>query len=205
MPESDCERGWKGASPSLFLFALRWPHTPHGQNHQCFYRHLSWLSIHPSCSRAAGCTADRRVPRRESRSERVATPLGGRCCGARRSNDVGILGRACRRLTTLAAGVRRALHACLWARLQVGTHAAGTRTDLLRSRAQLLAENALLRKQLLVGLARNPSVAVTRDADGATRTQDLEGVSLRAPALLHSPRQVHGRAKTSDLVHCQAN
>ena len=32
----------------------------------------------------------------------------------------------------------------------VATHAAGTGADLLRSRAQLLAENALLRQQLLV-------------------------------------------------------
>ena len=66
------------------------------------------------------------------------------------SNDVGILGRVSSRLTGLVADARRALWACLWARPLVGTHASGTGADLLRSRAQLLAENALLRQQLLV-------------------------------------------------------
>ncbi len=61
------------------------------------------------------------------------------------------LGRACRRrLTAIVAGMGRALRACLWARPVVGTHAAGTGGDLLRSRAQLLAANAFLRQQLLV-------------------------------------------------------
>ena len=61
------------------------------------------------------------------------------------------LRRACRRrLTGFVAGVRRTLRACLWARPVVGTHAAGTGSDLPRTRAQLLAENALLRQQLLV-------------------------------------------------------
>src|SRR3954469_6397030 len=55
-----------------------------------------------------------------------------------------------RRLSGIGAGVRHALRACLWARPVVGTHAAGSGGDLLRSRAQLLAENALLRQQLLV-------------------------------------------------------
>ena len=63
---------------------------------------------------------------------------------------MGMLGRASRWLTRLVAGVRRALRACLWARPVLGTHAAGTGADLLRSRAQLRAENALLRQQLLV-------------------------------------------------------
>lgn len=63
---------------------------------------------------------------------------------------MGMFGCACRRLIGLVAGVRRALHACLWARPVGGTHAAGTGSDLLRSRAQLLTENALLRHQLLV-------------------------------------------------------
>jgi putative transposase len=53
-------------------------------------------------------------------------------------------------LTGIVAGVRHALRACLWARPVVGMHAARTGGDLLRSRAQLLAENALLRQQLLV-------------------------------------------------------
>ena len=55
-----------------------------------------------------------------------------------------------RRLTNLVADARRALRARLWARPLVGAHAAGTGGDLLRGRAQLLAENALLRQQLLV-------------------------------------------------------
>ncbi len=76
---------------------------------------------------------------------------------------MGMFGRECRRrLTGLVASLRRALCACLWARPVVGAHAAGTGGDLLRNRAQLLAENALLRQQLLVlrrGVARP---AVTR-------------------------------------------
>ncbi len=60
-------------------------------------------------------------------------------------------GRTCRRrLTAIVAGVRQAFRACLWARPMVGTHAAGAGADLARSRAQLRAENALLRQQLLV-------------------------------------------------------
>ncbi len=62
-----------------------------------------------------------------------------------------MFGRACRRrLTDIVTGVRHAIRACLWARPVVGTHMAGTGADLARSRAQLLAENALLRQQLLV-------------------------------------------------------
>ncbi len=72
------------------------------------------------------------------------------------------LGRACRRrLTDIVAGMGRALRACLWARPVVGTHAAGTGGDLLRSRAQLLAENAFLRQQLLVLHRRVKRPAVT--------------------------------------------
>jgi putative transposase len=48
----------------------------------------------------------------------------------------------------------------------VGTHAAGTGTDLARSRAQLLAENALLRQQLLV-LRRSVKHPVATPADRA--------------------------------------
>jgi len=74
-----------------------------------------------------------------------------------------MVGRARRRrLAGLVAGVRHALRAYLWARPVVGIHAAGTGGDLLRSRTQLLAENALLRQQVLVlrrGVARP---AVTR-------------------------------------------
>ena len=72
------------------------------------------------------------------------------------------LGRRCRRrLAGIVAGVRHTLRACLWARPVIGRHAAGTGADCLRNRAQLLAENALLRQQLLVlrrGVAR-PSVS----------------------------------------------
>jgi putative transposase len=76
-------------------------------------------------------------------------------------------GRACRRrLTGIAAGMKRALRACLWARPAVGTHAAGTGADLARSRAQLLAENALLRHQLLV-LHRSVKRPVVTPADRA--------------------------------------
>src|SRR4051812_1517816 len=61
-----------------------------------------------------------------------------------------IVSRCRRRLTGLVAGIRHALRACLWARPAAATHAAGTAGDLRRSRAQLLAENAFLRQQLLV-------------------------------------------------------
>ncbi len=62
-----------------------------------------------------------------------------------------MFGHACRRrLAELVARMRRALRVCLWARPLVGTHATGTGADLVRSRAQLLAENALLRQQLIV-------------------------------------------------------
>ncbi len=81
---------------------------------------------------------------------RMAVPLVGRCT-ERWSNEVLMFGRACRhRLTAIVACVRRVVRACLWARPVVCTHAAGVGTDLARSRAQLLAENALLRQQLLV-------------------------------------------------------
>ncbi len=76
-------------------------------------------------------------------------------------------GQACRRrLTGIVAGVRRALRACRWARPVLGTHAAGTGSDLLRGRAQLLAENALLRQQLLV-LRRSVSRPAVTAADRA--------------------------------------
>ena len=54
-----------------------------------------------------------------------------------------LIGRCRHRLTTIVAGVRRALIARVWARPTAMTHATGTGRDLLRSRAQLLAENAL--------------------------------------------------------------
>jgi putative transposase len=63
---------------------------------------------------------------------------------------MGLIGRCRCRLLGLVTDLRRALGARLWARPLAVTHATGTGRDLLRSRAQLLAENALLRQQLLV-------------------------------------------------------
>ena len=63
---------------------------------------------------------------------------------------MGVIGRCCRRLLGLISGVRHALGRRLWARPPAIIHATGTGADLLRSRAQLLAENALLRQQLIV-------------------------------------------------------
>jgi len=58
--------------------------------------------------------------------------------------------RRCRhRLTGIVAGLRHAVRGFLWAR-PATAHATGTGADLLRGRAQLLAENALLRHQLIV-------------------------------------------------------
>ncbi len=58
--------------------------------------------------------------------------------------------RWCRRgLTGIVAGIRRTLRGYFWAR-PAAAHAAGTGADLVRSRAQLLAENALPRPQLLI-------------------------------------------------------
>jgi len=71
---------------------------------------------------------------------------------------VSMFGRAChRRLTGLVTSLRHTLRIYRWARPVARAHVAGTGGDLLRSRAQLLAENALLRQQLLVlrrGVAR---------------------------------------------------
>ncbi len=63
---------------------------------------------------------------------------------------MGLVGRCRRRLSGVVAAVRRALGARLWTRPPAMTHATGTGTDLLRTRAQLLAENAFLRQQLIV-------------------------------------------------------
>ncbi len=54
------------------------------------------------------------------------------------------------RLTRLVADIRHAICRGLWARPAAVRHAAGIGGDLLRSRSQLLAENALLRQQVLV-------------------------------------------------------
>ncbi len=67
-----------------------------------------------------------------------------------------------RRLSGIVTTMRRALRAFVWARPVVGAHAAGTGADLVRSRAQLLAENALLRQQLVVLRRSVTRPAVTR-------------------------------------------
>ncbi len=78
-----------------------------------------------------------------------------------------MLMRLCRRRrTTIVAGMRHVLRGYLWARPAMATHAAGTTGDLLRGRAQLLAENALLRQQLLV-LRRSVKRPVVSRADRA--------------------------------------
>ncbi len=80
--------------------------------------------------------------------------------------DVSMFGRAChRRLTGLVTSLRRTLRTYRWARPVARTHVAGTGGELLRSRAQLLAEHALLRQQLLVlrrGVARPAVTGVDR-------------------------------------------
>jgi len=70
----------------------------------------------------------------------------------------------CRLIRSLAA-VRQARATRLWAR-PTATHLAGTGADLVRTRGQVLAENALLRQQLVVlrrGVTR-PAVAPTERA-----------------------------------------
>ncbi len=79
---------------------------------------------------------------------------------------MGCIGRCRRRLLGIATGLRRALGACLWARPLALTQAAGTGADLVRSRTQLLAENALLRQQLVV-LRRSVPRPVVTHADRA--------------------------------------
>ncbi len=73
-----------------------------------------------------------------------------------------LLARCRRRLARTVTRIRHACCGYLWAR-PAAAHAAGIGTDLLRSRAQLLAENALLRHQVIVlrrGVKR-PAVTAT--------------------------------------------
>src|SRR4051794_38676175 len=70
--------------------------------------------------------------------------------GVERDGVVMRMNRWRRWLTRHVVGIRHVLRGCLWARPTAGTHAAGTGRDLLRTRAQLVAENAFLRQQLLV-------------------------------------------------------
>src|SRR5438094_369497 len=67
-----------------------------------------------------------------------------------RSVLIMLIGRYRHRLTMIGVAVRRALVARTWARPATVTHAMGSGADLLRSRAQLLAEHALLRQQLII-------------------------------------------------------
>ena len=84
-----------------------------------------------------------------------------------------------RRLIGLVTGMRHALRGCFWVRPAVATHAAGIGTDLVRSRAQLLAENALLRQQLLV-LRRSVTRPVATPADRAPGVAGRPGSCLAA-------------------------
>ena len=61
-----------------------------------------------------------------------------------------VLERCRRWLSDVVRCVRHAVATHLWPRPASAAHVAGTGADLLQSRAQLLAENALLRQQLLV-------------------------------------------------------
>jgi putative transposase len=68
--------------------------------------------------------------------------------------------RCHRRLVSVVTGIRRAARVRVWVR-PVGMHAVGTGMDLVRSRRQLLAENALLRQQLIVLRRSSKRSAVT--------------------------------------------
>src|SRR5256885_1464483 len=71
-----------------------------------------------------------------------------------------LLARCRQRLARTVAGIRLAFGGYLWAR-PAAAHAAGIGTDLLRGRAPLLAQHALLRHQVIVlrrGVKR-PAVA----------------------------------------------
>jgi len=76
-----------------------------------------------------------------------------------------LLRRCHRLLAGVVADLRHRLDGFLWAR-PAAAHATGTGTDFLRSRAQLLAENALLRQQVIV-LRRNVARPAVTAADRA--------------------------------------
>ncbi len=69
--------------------------------------------------------------------------------------------RCRRRLIDFVGGVWQGIATHLWPRPPSATHTAGTGADLLRSRSRLLAENALLRQQLLVLRRRVKRPALT--------------------------------------------
>ena len=76
-----------------------------------------------------------------------------------------LLRRCCRWLGGRVARGRQTLGACCWAR-PAAAHLAGTGRDLARTRRQLVAENALLRQQLLV-LRRGVTRPTVTPADRA--------------------------------------
>ena len=86
-----------------------------------------------------------------------------------------LLTRCRQRLARIVAVMQHAVRGDVWVR-PAAAHAAGTGTDLPRSRAQLLAENALLRQQVLV-----PRRSGTRPAVTAT-DRALVGCSLAESA-----------------------
>ncbi len=92
-----------------------------------------------------------------------------------------LLGSFRRRLTTIVAGMRRALAAHLRTRPPSVVHATGTGADLLRSRAQLLAKNALLRQQLVV-LRRSEKRPVMRMSAHMPACASEVGLILCGPA-----------------------
>ncbi len=72
-----------------------------------------------------------------------------------------VMGSIRHRLTSFVGSVRRALIAHVWA-WPAATHATGTGGDMLRGRAQLLTENALLLQQVVVlrrDVTRHPTAA----------------------------------------------
>jgi putative transposase len=91
--------------------------------------------------------------------------------------------RQCRRwLSGLVASVQRTLGRHMWAK-PVATHPAGAGSDLARTKKQLLAENALLRQQLLV-LRRSTTRPVVTPADRALLVLFAARVSAWRQALL---------------------
>ena|SRR5579871_5424218 len=75
-----------------------------------------------------------------------------------------LIASACRQVFRLFVFLLRPLWAVLWRRPAAGTHLCGTAADLLRSKPDLLIENALLRHQLVV-LRRSGKRPVLTPAD----------------------------------------
>lgn len=86
------------------------------------------------------------------------------------------------RLSAIVAGIRHTLRNCLWAR-PAAAHITGMGTDLLRGRAQLLAENALLRHQVVI-LRRSVQRPAATAAGRALLVLHAGRVRARREALL---------------------